>query len=200
MMTRQMLLRGTALVLYLFPFRVILRKNKLLHPTWGLYIYTRHEQQSHGTVNFASELGVEKDREGEKWIQKNKKRRLVILDSTRLSIGHRGKRPPRCSFLSISRNTKKKKTMRKLKGGKKLEGFELKQKPKYIHNERYGRIDDEEKKDKKKTPKKIEKPSRLREGYICSGVRPLFSVFLFFLFSIYIFFGCCCCCVCVLLI
>ena len=39
--------------------------------------------------------------------------------------------------------------MRKLKGGKKLEGFELKQKPKYIHNERYGRIDDEEKKDKK---------------------------------------------------
>jgi hypothetical protein len=90
--------------------------------------------------------------------------------------------------------------MRKLKGGKKLEGFELKQKPKYIHNERYGRIDDEEKKDKKKTPKKIEKPSRLREDYICSGVRPLFSVFLFFLFSIYIFFGCCCCCVCVLLI
>ena len=76
MMTRQMLLRGTALVLYLFPFRVILRKNKLLHPTWGLYIYTRHEQQSHGTVNFASELGVEKDRrEGEKKNKKNKKKK-----------------------------------------------------------------------------------------------------------------------------
>lgn len=98
--------------------------------------YAAGRQELHSVVNCLN-LGVEKDREGcEIWKQnkKKKKGRQVISrwvrDSTRLSIGHRGKRPPRCSFLSISRKKKRRKNDEKIerwKKKKKLEGFELKQ-------------------------------------------------------------------------
>lgn len=114
-------------------------------------------QELHSVVNCLN-LGVEKDREGcEIWKQKTKQKGRQVIsrwvrDSTRLSIGHRGKRPPRCSFLSISRKKKKKKKRwENWKVEKKKEAggiwIETKPKPKYMNNERYGRKDDEEKKD-----------------------------------------------------
>jgi hypothetical protein len=55
--------------------------------------------------------------------------------------------------------------------------IETKPKPKYMNNERYGRKDDEEKKD---TKKKINPWDCGRAIYV--AVRPLFSVFFFLLF------------------
>ena len=72
MMTRQMLLRGIARLVFISLFGLYCERINSFNQL-GDCIYTRHEQQSHGTVNFASELGVEKDREGEKWIEKKTK-------------------------------------------------------------------------------------------------------------------------------
>ena len=76
MMTRQMLLRGIARLVFISLFGLYCERINSFNQL-GDCIYTRHEQQSHGTVNFASELGVEKDREGEKWIEKKKQNKTT---------------------------------------------------------------------------------------------------------------------------
>jgi hypothetical protein len=80
------------------------------------------------------ELGVEKKfvkaRNGRKKIKRATGFFLfcTVRDSTRLSIGHRGKRDRQDAHSSPSaEQQQQQKTTRKLKGGKKLEGFELKQ-------------------------------------------------------------------------
>lgn len=148
--------------------------------------YAAGRQELHSVVNCLN-LGVEKDREGcEIWKQnkKNKKKGRQVIsrwvrDSTRLSIGHRGKRPPRCSFLSISRKKKRRKNDEKIERWKKKRSWrDLNwNKTKTEIHEQWEIWEERWWREEGYTQKK-NKPLRLREGYICSGAPTFLGIFL----------------------